>query len=433
MAAASTSRIGSQPPTIAGMSIAPEKAPRRPSIQWLRRILAFADDPFDDDDVRRRKHVGVAAGILTTLAPLSLPAQAGQFALSWPLAIGLSAFSVINLVILARTGNFDRFVVLLISAGVVFVPSATFMGGGITGSSAGLVWAFLIPAYAILALGPHRAVRWFVVYLGVVVAMVLVDPLARVAVARPSYELQVFGQLENTVLPLAITFLLLRYTDTRRLAAEARVDELLTNAIPATIAARLRRGERRIADAYPDTTVLFADIVGFTPWAQRTPPREVVDVLDDLFSAFDASAERHGLEKIKTIGDAYMAVAGAPTPRPDHAAVTVAAARDMIRVVDERRAAGGAPLEIRVGIASGPTVGGVIGQRRLLFDLWGDTVNLASRMESSGVPGRIHVAASTRALLGRDVDSEPREVEIKGLGRLTTYLLPETSSGSSLE
>jgi adenylate cyclase len=433
MAAAPTSRIGSQQPTIAGMSIAPEKGPRRLSIHWLRRILAFADDPFDDDDVRRRKHVGVAAGILTTLAPLSLPAQAGQFALSWPLAIGLSAFSVINLVILARTGNFDRFVVLLISAGVVFVPSATFVGGGITGSSAGLVWAFLIPAYAILALGPHRAVRWFVVYLGVIVAMVLVDPLARVAVARPSYELQVFGQLENTILPLAITFLLLRYTDTRRLAAEARVDELLTNAIPSTIAARLRRGERRIADAYPDTTVLFADIVGFTPWARRTPPSEVVDVLDDLFSAFDASAERHGLEKIKTIGDAYMAVAGAPTPRADHAAVTVAAARDMIRVVDERRAAGGAPLEIRVGIASGPTVGGVIGQRRLLFDLWGDTVNLASRMESSGVPGRIHVAASTRALLGRDVESEPREVEIKGLGRLTTYLLPETKAGSSLE
>ena len=126
-----------------------------------------------------------------------------------------------------------------------------------------------------------------------------------------------FGQVQNTVLPLTITFLLLRYTDTRRLAAEARVDEPLTNAIPAAIATRLRHGERRIADAYPATTILFADIVGFTPWAQRTPPDRVVAVLDGRFSAFDQLTGASGLEKIRTIGDGYMAVAGTrPASRP---------------------------------------------------------------------------------------------------------------------
>ena len=123
------------------------------------------------------------------------------------------------------------------------------------------------------------------------------------------------GLVQNTVIPLTIAFLLLRYTDTRRRAAEARVDELLTNAIPRSIAARLKRGERRIAELYPEATVLFADIEGFTPWAQRTPPDRVVALLDGLFTTFDELTASHGLEKIKTIGDAYMAVAGAPEPR----------------------------------------------------------------------------------------------------------------------
>ena len=342
-----------------------------------------------------------------------------------PLAVGLSAFSLANLILLARTRRFERFVVLLIGAGVVFVPTATFLGGGITGSSSGLVWGFMIPAYAILALGPRRATRWYLVYLAVVLLMTIVDPIARASGPQPAYGLQLLGQIQNSVLPLTIVFVLLRYTDLRRLAAEARVDELLTNAIPSPIAARLRRGERQIADRYPATTIVFADLVSFTPWAQRTPPERVVAVLDELFTAFDNLAIANGLEKIKTIGDAYMAVAGAPEPRPDHAAAAVEFARAMLDAVASMRDRLGIELGIRVGIASGPVVGGVIGQRRLTFDLWGDTVNLASRLESSGIPGRIQVAASTRDLLGPLYSLEEREVDIKGMGRLTAYLVLE--------
>ena len=324
---------------------------------------------------------------------------------------------------LARTGVFERFVIALVVAGVVFVPAADFLGGGITGPSTGLVWGFLVPGYAILALGPQRAAKWFVIYLILVAVMVVLDPLARARTAPSPYALTLLGHVQNTVMPLAITFLLLRYTDIRRMAAEARVDELLTNAIPTAIATRLRRGERRIADAYPETTILFADIVGFTPWAQVTAPDRVVAVLDDLFSAFDELTEETGLEKIRAIGDGYMAVAGAPVPRVDHAEAAVTLARAMIASMAELRTQLDVDLQLRIGIASGPVVGGVIGRRRLLFDVWGDAANLASRMESTGVPGRIQIAAATRSLLGGLVDVEARQVDVKGFGRQTTYLV----------
>ena len=396
---------------------------RRSLTDALARLIAIADDPEDDDETRRRKRVGVVAGYLTIIAPLTLPIQTGGHPLAFVIGFGVSGFSVLNLWLLARTRHFQRYVVLLISSGLIIVPAGTFLGGGITGSSPGLVWGFLIPAYAMLALGPYLATRWFFIYLVVVAVIAVADPWIRQVVGPAPYELQFFGLLQNTVMPLVIAFLLLRYTDIRRLAAEARADELLTNAIPRSIAARLRRGERRIAETYPATSVVFSDIVGFTPWAQRRSPDQVVAMLDDLFTQLDDIAAKHGLEKIKTIGDSYMAVAGAPEPRDDHAVAAVEFARAMIDVVAETRATSDADLEVRIGIASGPVVGGVIGRQRILFDLWGDTVNLASRMESSGVPGRIHVSESTRDLLAGQCDFERREVDVKGLGRLTTYLV----------
>ena len=217
-------------------------------------------------------------------------------------------------------------------------------------------------------------------------------------------------------------FLFLRYADVRRRIAEARSEELLTNAIPASIAARLKRGDQHIADSY-DATVVFIDLVGFTPWVTRRDPAEVVALLDDLFGRFDRIAAATGVEKIKTLGDAYMAVAGAPEARRDHADAALAFARGALVEIDRWRRDRAVDLRARVGLASGPVVGGVIGERRLLFDLWGDTVNTAARMESSGAPGRIHLAASSRALLGSDLDVEEQHPLIKGLGELTTYLV----------
>jgi guanylate cyclase len=396
---------------------------------WLvrvgQRVVALVDDPADDDDLRLRKRVGGAAGLLTVLAPLSLPIQAQGHPVSFVLAAALSLFSIANLGLLALTRRFDRYVVALIAAGTIWVPLAHVVGGGITGTTPGLVWAFLVPAYAILALGPRRAVPWFVIFLASVAGMALADPWARATFGEGPYPLRVIGWAMNVALPLAIVFVLLRYTDLRRRIAEARVDELLINAIPASIANRLKHGEDRIADSYPETTVLFADVAGFTPWTMRTEPERVIGLLDDLFTRFDAIAAAVGIEKLKTMGDAYMAVAGAPLPREDHAMAAIEAARDMLDAVAGWREAHHVALEIRIGLASGPAVGGVIGRQRILFDLWGETVNTAARMQSHGVAGRIQLAESTKLRASPSCAFVERLIDVKGMGEVRAYLLED--------
>jgi adenylate cyclase len=391
----------------------------------LHRLISLADEPTDDDDLRLRKRVGVATGYLLAGGGLLLPVMAQGLALSWAVALTMSPVSVINLAILARTKRFDRYVVVMILALTLFPALVDLALGGMEGSSGGIVFSFVGPMFAILALGPRRATAWLFLYLLVLLGLILVDPIVSRAIAPQPYGLRLIFYASNFSAPLVIVFFLLRYTEIRRREAQALADELLTNAIPVSIAARLKRGER-IADAYPSTTVLFADLVGFTPWAGRTDPGQVVSFLDDLFSRFDQMAAEYGVEKIKTIGDSYMAVAGAPEPRSDHAEAAVGLARGMLGALAEVRDREGPPLDLRIGLASGSVVGGVIGQRRILFDLWGDTVNVASRMESSGVPGRIQVAPSTWDLLRESAgySFEVRKpIEVKGLGRMTTYLL----------
>jgi adenylate cyclase len=389
----------------------------------LVRLIAIADHPGDDDDTRLRKRVGVAAGYATIVAPLGLPLEVQGALIGWVLALALSVTSVANLFMLARWKRFERYVLFLIGCGPVFVILANTLAGGVTSSSGTLVWAFLTPAYALMALGPRRATPWFLVFVVTVIVAVGIDPVVQQAFGPPPYPVQLIFYAQNVGVPLTITFLLLRYTDLRRRDAEARSEEILTNAIPPAIATRLKHGETRIAEAYPETTVVFADIVGFTPWAQRTDPARVVALLDDLFTRFDTLAIDQGIEKIKTVGDAYMAVAGAPEARTDHAEAAIAFSRAVLLEVAEWRQANSLDLQVRIGLASGTVVGGVIGRRRILFDLWGDTVNTAARMESSGVAGRIHLAASTRGLLGDRFAFDVRLVDVKGLGEMTTYLL----------
>jgi class 3 adenylate cyclase len=204
----------------------------------------------------------------------------------------------------------------------------------------------------------------------------------------------------------------------------ARSDALLENVLPEAIAARLRINPARIAESVDAVSVVFADIVNFTPLSERLPPGELVALLDRIFTAFDGLCDRHGLEKIKTIGDAYMAVAGAPEPVADHAAAAAEFALDLIEVVDRFAAESDSDLQVRVGVNSGPVVAGVIGERRFSYDLWGDTVNTASRMESHGRPGAVHVSAVTHALLKDRYEFGPPEtIQVKGKGSMTTYVL----------
>jgi len=211
--------------------------------------------------------------------------------------------------------------------------------------------------------------------------------------------------------------------------ARRRADELLRNTLPGSIVDRLQAGDTppqdaQIADGLELVTVLFADLVRFTEHASRIAPHELVVVLDDVFSRFDEVCDRVGMEKIKTVGDAYMAVAGAPDPRPDHADAAALMALDILDCLDGARWPTGESIAIRVGVASGPVVAGVIGRSKFAYDLWGDTVNVASRLESHGEPGRILVSAATHGLLlGRFRFSEPTTVELKGKGPTEAWFL----------
>jgi class 3 adenylate cyclase len=201
-------------------------------------------------------------------------------------------------------------------------------------------------------------------------------------------------------------------------------EQLLFSILPEPIVRQLERDHSAIAEGFDEATVLFADIVGFTPLSAKMPPRELVDVLNDVFSRFDALTEKHGLEKIKTIGDAYMVVGGVPTPRSDHAVAVARMALEMRDLIENYRLPSGEPLTLRIGIHTGPVVAGVIGTKKFAYDLWGDTVNTASRMEAHAEPGTIQLSERTHALVARHFQTEARgPVSVKGKGEMPTYLL----------
>lgn len=205
---------------------------------------------------------------------------------------------------------------------------------------------------------------------------------------------------------------------------QARSERLLLSILPASIAEQLKQSHNTIANSFAEVTVLFADIVDFTQFSADRTPREVVNLLNEIFSAFDWLAERHGVEKIKTIGDAYMVAGGLPTPRKDHAEAIAEIALDMLDEIACFRTQTGQPLTMRIGINTGPVVAGVIGMNKFIYDLWGDTVNTASRMESQGVPGGIQVTAATYDLLKDKYVLEERGlIPVKGKGEVTTYML----------
>jgi class 3 adenylate cyclase len=206
--------------------------------------------------------------------------------------------------------------------------------------------------------------------------------------------------------------------------AKEETERLLLNILPPPIADRLRAGERVIADRFEDATLLIADIVGFTELSSRLSADQLVELLNDIFSVCDVLVERHRLEKVKTIGDAYMVIGGVPTATPDHLERVADFALDMAAAVEEFSRSGAGQVNFRIGINRGPVVAGVIGSKRTIYDVWGDTVNLASRMESLSQPGRIHVTASVRDHLAGRYTFEPRgNIEVKGKGLLPTWFL----------
>jgi class 3 adenylate cyclase len=242
---------------------------------------------------------------------------------------------------------------------------------------------------------------------------------------EPLFDRLIGGLVSDVALMGAVLLLGEAVRSRRALSSEQqRSESLLLNILPASIADRLRASEEVIADRLPDVTVMFADLVDFTSSSDGVDPNRVVEELNDLFTVFDELAERHGLEKIKTIGDAYMVAGGLPEPREGHAEAVAGMALGLRDEVVRRVDTGGRPLQVRIGIDTGPVVAGVIGRHKFSYDLWGDTVNTASRMESQGVPGRIQVTERTYLRLKDRFRFERRgPIQIKGKGEMTTWFL----------
>jgi adenylate cyclase len=402
------------------------------------RLARFGADPRDDEDLRQKK------SLLVLLAVLILPVSVvwGSLYLGFGSWAGIIAFvyfavSLGSLVVFARTGSFGLLLVTQLLDILLTTTSGQMFVGGFLPSGGVALWGILAPLGALVFLEVQRAIRWFIVF-------VLVFLLTGIAgeVFVPDADFPTW--FSTTMLALniigagAVAFTLLASFAKQRNAAltELRIEQekselLLMNILPRSIAERLKASQT-IADHFDSASILFADVVDFTPLAQRLPPAEVVAILDQLFSGFDTLVERHGLEKIKTIGDCYMAAAGVPDPSPDHARRAALLALDMREAVATWAGGDGFGLELRIGINSGPVIAGVIGSKRFLYDLWGDAVNTASRMESHGTPGEIQITGATYELLKDEFLCRRRgTIVVKGRGQMETWYLegPRTDDG----
>lgn len=311
-------------------------------------------------------------------------------------------------------------------AGITLTTIYTGLGTGF------FLFALVGLLYATLGEWVSRSMQWLIsiasaiVFVCLIIYGLTVPPLA----ALPTGWVLIFGIVNGLstigfLLMVAVTYR--RFVDQAEAALEAeyaKSEALLHNILPPSVAERLKENPDVIADGHSPVTILFADMVGFTNLASRLSPEALVSLLNKVFSRFDALAVEMGVEKIKTIGDAYMVVAGLPQPRDDHAQAIARLALAMAAATDEVARESGESLQIRIGIHSGAVVAGVIGQEKFAYDIWGDAVNVAARMESHGAPGKIQVSADTAALLGDDFDLEPRgEIEVKGKGAMQAFFL----------
>ena len=408
----------------------------------LDRAATIGADPHDDDERRLRKALLVLLSVL--ILPISLVWGTLFLALGAPAGAIAYLYFIVSataLVIYSRTRDIEWLLRVELFA-ILLAPtiSQAFVGGFLASGGVGL-WGVLGALGALVFYGPPAGIRWFGAFVGVFLVFGLAGEIFGGLSTLPRWFQSTMVALNVTVGGSVVFFLLALFATQRAEALAAlrleqnKAEDLLLNILPRSIADKLKADTATIADQIDAASILFADVVDFTPLSERLQPAEVVGMLDRLFTYFDLLAERHGLEKIKTIGDCYMVAAGVPTPRLDHARAMALMALDMREAMRSKDGVGQLGLELRIGINSGPVVAGVIGRKRFLYDLWGDAVNMASRMESQGTRGQIQVTRETYELLKDEFELEPRGmVAIKGKGDVETwYLVGHRGSDSTEE
>jgi len=412
------------------------------SISFLENIRRAGILPSDSEDLRLQKSLLVFATGLISFASmfwLFIYWQLGpQFSSTIPFVFQL--LLVGNLVVYLKTQNFDSFRVIQLGL-FLFMPFVAqwSMGNFITASGLSL-WALLSPIGAILFIGPRESVSWFFAYLFLTVLSGCFDyylaDAMRMSPSTVSIQTAVFFFALNFAAVSSIVFLLLRYSASEKLKIQARLEEahqlllveqdrserLLLNILPGPIAERLKNSNQPIADGFADVSVMFVDIVNFTRIAEGLNPQQVFAMLNRIFSSFDELAEKYGLEKIKTIGDAYMVAGGLNNQCNDYSEALVSMALEMRDLLRNDFQVNRMHLEVRIGVGSGPVVAGVVGKKKFIFDLWGDTVNIASRITSEGVPGMVQVDEATYRRLQNSFDfNEPQTIYLKGKGNTVVH------------
>ena len=378
----------------------------------LSLVAHIGVDPHDSADVRLQKLLSVGSILFLAIPPATLVGVI-LFVFGEPFAAGiLFAFSALSLLIAAFLGfkphlyEFFFFCELLL---VLLSPFLTMLAlGGFINLNLVIVWSFMCPLGALVMTERKYAQRWFVAFLGLLGSIVVLQPYLRHTNSLPPAVALAVAVLNLGGVSI-VTFVLLSYFVAQKNLFQQRADNLLLNILPREIAAILKEESRTIADHFDGVSILFADVVDFTAMSATMTPVELVELLNDVFSYFDTLVEKYGLEKIKTIGDCYMVAAGVPCPRPDHAHILTQMALDIREYVRQREFRG-RRLCFRIGLNSGPAVAGVIGRKKFIYDLWGDTVNIASRMESHGIGGTIQVTDATYDLIKEGFICESRGV-----------------------
>ncbi len=401
-------------------------------INLLERV---GDDPDDTPQLRLQKRVLVAVSAVVAwigaLWGVLYMALDEPLAASIPWIYALGVGSSLGVFAVTRRYRVFRFTQLFLILLLPFMLQLVL--GGFVNGSAIIIWSLLAPLGALAMWGRPQALYWFLAYIALVVAAQLIQPSLATDNNLPDGVIAAFF-VANVLGASGVAFFSLHYFVGQKDLAfgmleveQEKSERLLLNVLPKEIAQVLKDNDQTIATRFPAITVLFADVVGFTPLSQDLSPEELVGVLNEVFSYFDSLVESLGLEKIRTIGDSYMVASGVPVPRDDHAHAAARMALDMMGYVSRSNGPASRPLVFRVGISSGPAVAGVIGKAKFQYDVWGDTVNTASRMESHGVPGRIQLSSTTYELVKDEFVCEPRGVvEVKGKGPMETWFLVGT-------
>lgn len=401
----------------------------------LDRLLAVIQrvgaEAGDSEDVRMQKTLLVGASLMFILAGLLWGGI--YIAFDEPLAgavpISYALFSSLSIFLFGLTHRYRLFLFsqLLLILLLPFLLQLAL--GGFINSSAVILWSLICPLGALLIGQRHHAPWWFLAFLGLVIISGVIQSDAPPTNNLPPWLVIAFF-VANIGAVSTVAFILLHYfvgQEARFLRLlrleQEKSENLLQNVLPKEIAAILKDNDETIAEHYDSVSILFADIVGFTALSDELSPTEMVNLLNEVFSRFDSLVTKYSLEKIRTIGDNYMVVAGAPYRRMDHAQALAHLALDMRTYVEEYQRID-SRLDFRIGIGSGPVIGGVIGRQKFHYDVWGTAVNMASRMESHGIPGKIQITRDTYELLKDACICVPRgKVPIKGKGEMETWFL----------